>query len=150
MLSIKINNLKISYDSKPVLIAEIGINHQGSLKTAKLMARLAVENGADIVKHQTHFIEDEMSLEAKKIKVFQDQSIYSVIKECSLIKEEEIELKNYVENDLKSNYLSTPFSRKAADFLDEINLPFLKIGSGECNNFPLIEHIANFKKPIIF
>ena len=99
MLSVKINNLKISYNNKPVLIAEIGINHQGSLNTAKLMARLAVENGVDIVKHQTHFIEDEMSLEAQNIKVFKDQSIYSVIKECSLKKEEEIELKHFVKEE---------------------------------------------------
>ena len=149
MLSINLNNLKFSYNSKPILIAEIGINHQGSLSTAKLMARLAAESGADIIKHQTHFVEDEMSIEAKKIKVFKNNSIYSIIKECALSKEEEVELKNYVENDLRSNYLSTPFSRTAANFLNEINLPFFKIGSGECNNFPFLEHVAKFNKPII-
>ena len=46
-------------------------------------------------------------------------------------------------------YISTPFSRSAADFLAEINIPAFKIGSGECNNIPLIKHIVNFKKPII-
>ena len=46
-------------------------------------------------------------------------------------------------------FISTPFSRAAANFLYELNVPAFKIGSGECNNYPLIEHIAKFKKPII-
>ena len=71
------------------------------------------------------------------------------MKECALSKENEIELKKYIEKDLKSTFISTPFSRKAANFLNKINVPFFKIGSGECNNYPLIEHIAKFKKPII-
>ena len=63
-------------------------------------------------------------------------------------KEEEIKLKKFVE-DKKITYLSTPFSRSAANFLNEINVPAFKIGSGECNNYPLIEHVASFGKPII-
>ena len=58
MLAVNIEKLEISNHSKPVLIAEIGINHEGSLKLAKEMARLAVENGADIIKHQTHIVEE--------------------------------------------------------------------------------------------
>ena len=50
MLSFNIENIKISNQTKPILIAEIGINHEGSLKIAKEMAQLAVENGADIIK----------------------------------------------------------------------------------------------------
>ena len=64
----KIKNLKIGYNYNPVIIAEIGINHGGSLKTAKKMAKLAINSGAHIIKHQTHIVNDEMSSEAKKIK----------------------------------------------------------------------------------
>ena len=150
MKNIKIKNINISYDSPPPLIAEIGINHGGSLKLAKKMAKLAVASGADIIKHQCHIIDDEMSKEADKFKVsYINKSIYKIMKECALSKVDEAKLKAYVENDLNSVFISTPFSRAAADFLYDLNIPAFKIGSGECNNFPLVEHIAKFKKPII-
>ena len=71
------------------------------------------------------------------------------MKRCALSKENEHNLKEYIEKDLKSIFISTPFSRKAANFLNELKVPMFKIGSGECNTYPLIEHIAKFKKPII-
>lgn len=146
----KIKNLIISENTPPPLIAEIGINHGGSLTTAKKMAKLAVENGANIIKHQTHIIDDEMSKEADNFKIsYINQSIYEIMKECALSQQNEEKLKNYVEKDLKSIFISTPFSRKAANFLNDLGVPFFKIGSGECNNYPLIEHISKFKKPII-
>ena len=61
-------------------------------------------------------------------------------KKCSFSKEQEIELKKFTEN-LGMFYLSTPFSRAAADRLEEMNLCAYKIGSGECNNYPLVKHI---------
>ena len=113
------------------------------------MAKLAVSNGANIIKHQTHIIEDEMSIEASSCKTgYLDETIYDTMKNC-LTLEEEKEFKIFVENELHSIYLSTPFSRKAADFLMEIDVPCFKIGSGECNNIPLLKHIASFGKPII-
>lgn len=150
MEKIIIKNLVISENNPPPLIAEIGINHGGSLSLAKKMAKLAVNSGANIIKHQTHIIEDEMSKEADSFKIsYVNQSIYEIMKRCALSKENEHNLKEYVEKDLKSIFISTPFSRKAANFLNEIKVPLFKIGSGECNNYPLIEHIAKFKKPII-
>ena len=146
----KIKNLTISDKTPPPLIAEIGINHGGSLAIAKKMAKLAVDNGANIIKHQTHIIDDEMSKEADNFKIsYINQSIYEIMKKCALSQQNEERLKNYVEKELKSIFISTPFSRKAANFLNDIGVPFFKIGSGECNNYPLIEHIAKFKKPII-
>tara|TARA_Y100001935_G_C17283224_1_gene498774 strand:+ start:97 stop:1140 length:1044 start_codon:yes stop_codon:yes gene_type:complete len=147
---IKLKNLTISENIPPPLIAEIGINHGGSLKLAKKMAKLAVNNGANIVKHQTHIIDDEMSDEASSFKIsYVNKSIYEIMKKCALSKQQEFQLKEYIEKDLKAIFISTPFSRAAADFLFDINVPLFKIGSGECNNYPLIEHIAKFKKPII-
>ena len=145
----EINGRKIGSNFDPLEIAEIGINHGGCLKTAKKFADLAIASGVDVVKHQTHIVDDEMSQEANKNKIdYIGKSIYELMDECSLSIDEEIELKNYVENS-GAIYLSTPFSRAAANFLDEINVPAFKIGSGECNNYPLVEHIAKFGKPII-
>jgi N-acetylneuraminate synthase len=70
------------------------------------------------------------------------------MKRCSFSEEQEIALKKYTE-DLGMIYLNTPFSRAAADRLDKMDVCAYKIGSGECNNFPLISHIASFSKPVI-
>jgi len=148
-MEININNIKIVRDGLPKLIAEIGINHFGNINLAKKLAKLAIESGANIIKHQTHFVEDEMSKESKDWVVdYFGKSIYDLMKESSLTKDEEVKLKSYVEK-LGAVYISTPFSRKAANFLNEIKVPAFKIGSGECNNYPLVDHIASFKKPII-
>jgi sialic acid synthase SpsE len=145
----KIQNLKIGYNFNPIIIAEIGINHGGSLKIAKKMAKLAINSGAHIIKHQTHIVDDEMSSEAKKNKIkYIGKSIYNLMKECALNEKEEYELKLYVEK-LGSIFLSTPFSRAAVDRLVRFKVPAFKIGSGECNNYPLIEYICSFEKPII-
>lgn len=144
-----IGNRIIDDEHDPLVIAEIGINHEGSLKTAFEMVDAAYEAGAEIVKHQTHVIEDEMSLAAKAvIPGNTDVSIYDVMKRCSLSEEDEIKLKEYVESK-GMIFLSTPFSRAAADRLNRMGVVAYKIGSGECNNYPLIEHIASFGKPII-
>lgn len=139
----------VSEDMPPLVIAEIGINHGGSLKVAKEMVDAAHWAGAEIIKHQTHIIEDEMSLEAKKvIPGNADKSIYEIMEECSLNEEEELDLMNYIQSKWMI-FISTPFSRAAANRLEKFNVPAYKIGSGECNNYPLIKHIASFKKPII-
>ena len=139
----------IGKDYKPLVIAELGINHEGSLKTAFEMVDAAHLAGAEIVKHQTHIVDDEMSGKAKGVipgnaKV----SIYDIMKRCALNESDEIKLKNYVERK-GMIFISTPFSRAAADRLIKMDVPAFKIGSGECNNYPLLEHIANFGKPII-
>ena len=145
----RIANRTISYKNSPLVIAEVGINHGGNILVAKKMVDLAFSAGCEIIKHQTHFIEDEMTEEAKKIiPPNADMSIWEVIEKCALSSDEEISLKQYAEN-LGMIYISTPFSRKAADFLAEINVPAFKIGSGESDNLPLIRHIASFGKPII-
>ena len=77
-----------------------------------------------------------------------DESIWDIMERCTLSESEEIKLKKYTE-DLGMIYLSTPFSRAAADRLDKMDVSSYKIGSGECNNYPLIKHIASFGKPII-
>ena len=140
---------RISVSDKPLIIAEIGINHGGDIHIAKKMVDAAASAGCEMIKHQTHFVEDEMTHEAKNIfPPNAEISIWDVIEKCALSEEEEIELKHYTEKK-GIIYISTPFSRKAADFLNQIDVPAFKIGSGEADNLPLIEHIANFGKPII-
>ena len=146
---IKINDRKIGYDFEPAIIAEIGINHGGSIKVAKKMVDEAKKAGIEMIKHQTHIVDDEMSSEAKKNKIgYIGKSIYDLMNECALSYNDELELKNYTEEN-GMIFLSTPFSRAAADRLMEFDVPAFKIGSGECNNYPLIKHIASFKKPIL-
>jgi N-acetylneuraminate synthase len=133
----------------PLVIVEIGINHAGSLETAFQMVDAAHKSGAEIIKHQTHVVEDEMSSEAKKIIPGNaDVSIYDIMERCALDEDDEIKLKEYVESK-GMIFISTPFSRAAADRLERMGVSAYKIGSGECNNHPLIEHIASFGKPMI-
>lgn len=145
----QIENRKIGPEFPPLVIAEIGINHEGSLQTAFEMVDAAKKAGAEIIKHQTHVVEDEMSPAAKQvIPGNADVSIYDIMARCALSEEDERRLKDYVESK-GMIFLSTPFSRAAADRLERMNVSAYKIGSGECNNYPLIEHIAQFGKPMI-
>lgn len=145
----KIKNRKIGPNYPPLVICELGINHNGSLKTALKMVYAAYKAGAEVIKHQTHIVNDEMSAEAKKtIPGNSKSSIYDIIKKSALDFESEVKLKKYVE-DLGMIFISTPFSRLAADRLVKMNVCAFKIGSGECNNYPLIEYISKFKKPMI-
>ena len=146
---IEIGGRKIGVDFPPLVIAEIGINHEGSIQVAKEMVDAAKRAGVEVVKHQTHIVEDEMSGAAKKvIPGNADVSIYEIMRRCALSEADELELKNYVES-LGMIFISTPFSRAAAERLKNFDIPAYKIGSGECNNYPLLEHIAKFGKPII-
>jgi len=133
----------------PLVIPDIGINHGGSLTEARRMVDAAHEAGAELVKHQTHVVEDEMADVARAIIPGNaDVSIYEIMETCALSFAEEEELKRYVESK-GMLYLSTPFSRAAANFLQDIGVKAFKIGSGECNNHPLVEHVARFGKPVI-
>jgi N-acetylneuraminate synthase len=146
---IEIAGRKIGLDYPPLVIAEIGINHEGSLKVAKEMVDAAHRAGVEVVKHQTHIVEDEMSGAAKKvIPGNATVSIYEIMERCSLNEADELALKEYVESK-GMIFISTPFSRAAAERLKKFDIPAYKIGSGECNNYPLLEHIASFGKPVI-
>jgi len=144
-----IANRKVGKNEPPLVIAELGINHSGSLASAFEMVDAAASAGVEIVKHQTHIVEDEMTSAAMKI--IPDNanvSIYEIMENCALSENDEHKLKEYVESK-GMIFISTPFSRAAADRLHKMNIPAYKIGSGECNNYPLLRHVAAFGKPII-
>jgi len=149
MAEFQIAGRKVGQDHVPVVIAEIGINHEGSLATAKQMVDAAIGAGAEIIKHQTHIVEDEMSDHARKtIPGNADVSIYEIMERCALNEDDERRLMDYVQ-DKGAIFISTPFSRAAADRLAKFDVAAYKIGSGECNNYPLIKHVAAFGKPMI-
>ena len=145
----EIGNIVIGKKEEPLVIPEIGINHEGSLAVAKQMVDAAHRAGAKLIKHQTHIVSDEMSHAAKKvIPGNSTDSIYEIMDRCALSEEDEYELKRYVESK-GMVFLSTPFSRAAANRLESFGVLAYKIGSGELNNYPLIKHIASFGKPMI-
>jgi N-acetylneuraminate synthase len=140
---------KVGLDYPPLVIAEIGINHEGSISKAKQMVRDAKAAGAECVKFQVHVIDDEMVPAAREVVPGNaKESIWQIMSRCAFSEAQDHQIKRYVEK-LGMLYLATPFSRVAADRLHRMDVSAYKIGSGECNNYPLIEHIARFDRPII-
>lgn len=146
-IEFSIGNRKIGLNFPPMVIAEIGINHEGKMDKALKMIDDAYEAGCECVKFQSHVIEDEM-IPNSVIPGNAKESIWDIMSRCALSEEEEKYLKKYTE-EKGMIFLSTPFSREAANRLERLGVVAYKIGSGECNNYPLIEHIAKFGKPII-
>ncbi|USG65323.1 N-acetylneuraminate synthase family protein [Brevibacillus ruminantium] len=142
-----IGDRKIGLSHPPFVIAEIGINHEGSFEKAIQMIDDAAAVGCECVKFQTHVVNDEM-IPNNVIPGNAKESIWDIMSRCALTKEEERELKQYTEAK-GMLFLSTPFSRAAAVQLEELGVLAYKIGSGECNNYPLVEHIARYRKPVI-
>ena len=149
MVEFEIAGRKIGDDHPPLVIAEIGINHEGCLDTAIAMSDAAIDVGAEVIKHQTHVVEDEMSDEARNIIPGNaDVPIYEIMERCALSELDERKLMQHIQA-RRTIFISTPFSRAAADRLTKFNVPAYKIGSGECNNYPLVRHIARAGKPVI-
>lgn len=144
---IQLDRRLVGPEYPPLVFAEIGINHEGDVNKAIKMIDDAVAVGCECVKFQCHVIDDEM-IPNDVIPGNAAESIWDIMARCALTEEEERRLLEYCRT-RGIMYLSTPFSRAAADRLERMGVSAFKIGSGECNNFPLIEHIARFGKPII-
>lgn len=148
MPEIVIGNRRIGPDHPPFVIAEVGINHEGEFDKAIALVDAAVEAGAEVVKFQCHITEKEMVPTDMTPGAISSEKLWDIIKRCELTADEERRVQAYcAEKDII--YLSTPFSREAGDRLRAMGVPAFKIGSGECNNLPLLDHIASFGKPII-
>ena len=99
MNEINIAGRKIGLDYDPLVIAEIGINHGGDIKEAFKLVDAAYTAGAEIIKHQTHIVDDEMSATAKEvIPGNAESSIYDIMASCALDESDEIKLKDYIES----------------------------------------------------
>lgn len=143
----KLAGREVGPEYTPLVIAEIGINHEGNYEKAARMVNDAKLAGCECVKFQCHVIEDEM-IPNSVVPGNASESIWDIMSRCALTRDEEVRLKDLVES-LEMIYLSTPFSRVAADRLEKMGVEAYKIGSGECNNYPLVKHIASFGKPVI-
>ena len=145
---IKIGNRIIGVEYPPFVIAEVGINHEGDVNKALQMVDAAVSAGSEVIKFQCHITEQEMIPTDMTPGEISTEKLWDIIKRCELTETEEVQVMRYCESK-GIMYLSTPFSREAADRLNEMNIPAFKIGSGECNNLPLIAHIAAMGRPMI-
>jgi N-acetylneuraminate synthase len=147
MRQLRLGHRLVGDDAPPLVIAEIGINHEGDVAKAKRMVDDAAQAGCECVKFQCHVVEDEM-IPNDVIPGNATESIWTIMARCALSEADDRELKTYAEQ-RGLVYLSTPFSRAAADRLEALGVVAYKVGSGECNNYPLVRHIAGFGKPVI-
>ena len=146
---LKINEkIQISDKNEPFVIAEAGINHDGDFDRAIELVDVAFESGASAIKFQTHITDMEMIPTDMKPGNISEESLWDIIDRCVLSSDQEKELFNYCK-EKGILFFSTPFSREGADRLNELGVELFKIGSGECNNIPLLKHVAQFKKPMI-
>lgn len=140
--------------SKVIIIAEAGVNHNGDINLAKKLIDVASEANVDYVKFQTWITEDIVDKSAAKADYQknndgEDSTQYEMLKRLELSFENFKELKAYSEYK-GVQFLSTPDDYKSLDFLaDELQLPILKIGSGEVTNIPFLRRFGQKKKPII-
>ena len=148
MKEIIIKSHKIGINNPVFIIAEAGINHNGSLTIAKKMVDTAKLAGVSCVKFQTHISDKEMLKTNIKPGTISKKTLWNIIKSCELSENEEDKLSQYCKKK-KLLFLSTPFSIEAVDRLEKIKLPAYKIGSGELTNLPFLEKVAHTKKPII-
>ncbi len=129
------------------IIAEAGINHNGDTALAAELVDAAAEAGADAIKFQTHFPEHEM-LRGGATAAYVGESLFDLLTRTALSRDGHVEMRDRAAS-RGIMFLSTPFSREAADFLDSIGVPAFKTGSGELTNLPLQQHIARKHKPMI-
>ena len=146
--TVNIVGREVGDNHPPLIIPEIGINHEGSIDKAIMMIDAAVDAGAEIVKFQCHITHHEMLETDMKPGDISDETLWDIIKRCELTEDEEKRIIDYCRQK-NIIFLSTPFSREACDRLESMDVQAYKIGSGECNNLPLIHYVASKNKPII-
>ncbi len=146
--TINIAGRKIGQDQPCFIIAEGCDNHLGNIDIAREMVRQAKACGADAIKFQHHLADEEMLREGVPMSTNFNMPLYDFLKLYALTLNQHVELMNYC-REIGITYLCTPFSRKAAEELNEIGVEAFKIGSGELTDLPTLKRIAAFGKPII-
>tara|TARA_B110000444_G_scaffold251725_1_gene280008 strand:- start:273 stop:1349 length:1077 start_codon:yes stop_codon:yes gene_type:complete len=150
-IKLKLGSRIIAFDSKPYIIAEIGVNHEGSLDIAKKLIDLAKEGGADAAKFQSYKAD---TLASKKSPFYWDISKEPTRSQHELFKKyDQFEPKDYIAlyEHCKStgiDFLSTPFDDNAIEFLNPI-IPFYKVASADLTNIPFLRKVASKRKPLI-
>ena len=129
------------------IIAEAGINHNGDTALAAELVDAATAAGADAIKFQTHFPEHEM-LRGGATAAYVGESLFDLLTRTALSRDAHVTLRDRAKQK-GIIFLSTPFSREAADYLETIGVPAFKTGSGELTHLPMQQHIARKGKPMI-
>lgn len=148
----KINGSSISEAEQPYFIAEAGVNHNGDFELAKKLIEIAADANADAVKFQT-FSADRLVSESASTATYQEEkteidSQQELLRQYELTKtDHELLINHCEERDI--TFLSTPFDPESADMLADLDVPAIKVGSGELDNHPLLEHIAGLGLPMI-
>jgi len=153
MRKIKIGNKLVSNEEPILIVAEIGVNHNGDIRLAKKLIDAAKDAGADAVKFQAFKTEKIVAKYAAKAEYQKEttrsgESQYEMIRKLELKEEEFIELYDYAK---KKNivFLSSAFDNESVDLLNNLGVPAFKVASGEITNFPLLRYIAEKQKPVI-
>jgi len=153
MSYIQLSNRKIGHDHPCLIIAEAGVNHNGSIKIARQLVKEASLAGADVVKFQTFKADEIVTINSPKAEYqlkTTDNSItqYEMLKSLELSREWHIDLMQHCQNN-NIIFLSSPFDIKSIDFLDQIGVSGFKVPSGEIVNLPFLSHLTEKKKPLI-
>ncbi len=152
-MDIIIDGRCIGKESNVFLVAEVGVNHNGDIKIAEKLIDLAAEAKVDAIKFQT-FITENLLLsttpkaEYQKSSTIKDENFYESVKKYELNKEDFKHLKDYC-SQKGLIFLSTPFDEISVEWLEDLNVSAYKVGSGDMNNFPLLELICSKHKPIL-
>ena len=137
---------------KPYLIAEIGVNHNGSMSIAKKLIKYAKINNFDAVKFQTYLMENLLLKNTPLVGYQKGQkrikNMYELLKKYQFSFNQFTEIKKYCDK-LKIEFLSTPFDKESAIFLNKLKIPIFKVSSTDNDNFLLLDTIKKFKKPIL-
>ena len=150
-------NREIHNFSRPYIIAELGSNHNGDMHLARRLIQEAKQAGADCVKFQSWTKETIFSRKKYKDNYFiaddyrdrKDYTLEEIVEKYSISENELFEMKSFAD-EIGIDCVSTPFSKKEADFLaGKMNAPFIKIASMDLNNYPFIEYLAKLQKPLV-
>ncbi|MFC1835970.1 N-acetylneuraminate synthase [Thermodesulfobacteriota bacterium] len=153
MKLVQVANRLVGGDHPCFIIAEAGVNHNGEAEMAKKLIDVAVTAKADAVKFQSFDVDQLVTRSAPKAR-YQleatggDESQYRMLETLELTQSEQRELCSYA-GDKGIIFMSTPFDEASADFLDELDVPAFKIGSGELTNLPFLSHVASKNRPMI-
>jgi sialic acid synthase SpsE len=145
--TISIGKRLVGAGQPPYVIVEACVNHQGDFDIAKRMVHYAHAMGADAIKFQMHILRDEMLRDVPLSDNF-EESLWDTIEKTNFSIDQHRQLMRLCDG-LGIQYLCTPFSREAADILEDLGVVAYKTGSGELTNIPFMKHLARKRKPVI-
>jgi sialic acid synthase SpsE len=141
--NVKINNSIISNNSKPYLVAEIGLNHNNDIEIGKRTIEAAANSGANAVKFQSYITEEFIDPKNQEAKF-----LFDIFKKYELSEKSHIQFQKTA-FDLGVDFFSTPLCKSSINLLISLNVPALKIASGDIVNFELLKKAAESKLPIL-